>query len=192
MFSEGTFKLRLRREIEVHDAPEPVCVLVFKECGEGYDSYYMKLRKFMQSAILDAPDMLDKIKKMAAVVEPDMGGELIAGGAEVRSLHAVDDSEHEDESAGMAKMMEFVLGTSDQLEELVTVFGFMVSHKAGEAVCVTESGARIKEGAWKRLHPEDKISAAVQYCCFFAIGLDSLTSNDSAPASASPTQAKAL
>ena len=37
--STGTFDFKLRKPVEIHGCDEPVEMLVFHECGEGYDSY---------------------------------------------------------------------------------------------------------------------------------------------------------
>ena len=190
MLSDGTFDLKLRKPVAVHGVDDPVEVLTFHECGEGYDGYYMKLRKFVLSGQLRAPEIMEKIRKFADL---DGGGdkdELVAGD-ELKPLHQTDDAKHMADSKGMAETLKITLGTTDDLEELVKVFGFMVASTGGDAIC-TADGVRIKEGAWPRLHPEDKIDAAVQYCSFFGIGLDPASSNESETALELPTDVKVL
>jgi len=185
MLADGTFDFELRKSIEVAGCNGPAATLTFHECGEGYDSYYMKLRKFVLSAMLKAPELMEKLGKF--VTKDD---ELPAGD-EVKPLHQIDEKDHLSDSKGFAEVLKITLGTSDDLEELITVFGHMVSNSGGNAIC-TIDGVRIKEGAWKRLHPEDKIDAAVQYCSFFGIGLDQVSNSASEAASESPTEVKVL
>lgn len=186
--SNGSFDLQLRKSIEVHGVDGEADTLTFHECGEGSDGYYMKLRKHVVSAQMKAPEMMEKLRGFMDAVKDSDG---VAAGEELKKLHQVDETKHEDEAAGMAEFLKIMLGTSDELEEMVKVFGRLVSENGGTAVC-TVGENRVKEAAWKRVHPEDKIDAAVKYCAFFGIGLDSAPKNAFANASDSHTEAKAL
>lgn len=185
--SNGSFDFGLRREIEVHGVDTKINTITFHECGEGYDSYYMKLRKHVVSAQMKAPEMMERLRGFMKSNESDD----LASGVELKKLHQIDDQSHEDEAKGMAEFLKIMLGTSDELEELVKVFGFMVGNSGNDAVC-TASDVRVKEAAWKRLHVEDKIDAAVRYCAFFGIGLDKNQKKDFEVASGSHTVVKAL
>lgn len=189
MLADGTFDFELRKSIEVAGCKDPVTALTFHECGEGYDSYYMKLRKFVLSAMLKAPELMEKLGKF--VNKDDNKNDDLPAGDELKPLHQTDEADHLVDSKGMAEVLKITLGTSDDLEELVTQFGFMVANTGNAAIC-TVDGTRIKEGAWKRLHPEDKIDAAVRYCSFFGIGLDLPSNNESEVASESHTEVKVL
>lgn len=185
MLADGTFNFKLRRSIEVAGCNDPVTELTFHECGEGYDSYYMKLRKFVLSGQMKTPELMEKLGKF---IKKD---DNLPAGDEVKALHQVDEDDHLSDAEGFAQVLKITLGTSDELEELVKVFGFMVSNKGGEPVC-TVGGVRVHEGAWQRIHPEDKIDTAVQYCAFFGIGLDQALNNASEAAPELHTVAKVL
>jgi len=187
MLADGTFEFKLRKSIEVAGCHDPVTVLTFHECGEGYDGYYMKLRKFISSGQIKAAGMLKDLRDVIKEAKDDN----LIGGDEVKPLHQTKEEDHDKEAEGFAEFIKMSLGTSDDLEELVKVFGFMVSNKSGDPICTTE-GVRILEGAWKRLHPEDKIDAAVKYCAFFGIGLDKAFKNVSEAAPESLTVVKVL
>lgn len=185
----GTFELQLRRAIEVHGVDERVDTLTFKECGEGYDAFYMKLRKGVTSAMFKAPELMAKLRSFKEGQDDDDDG--VAAGEEVKRVHEIDDAKHEDDSSGFAEVLKMALGTSDELEELVRVFGRMVEYTGGIAICEA-NGQRVKEGAWKRVHPEDKIDAAVRYCAFFGIGSVNQPNNVFGRVSDSHSEVKAL
>ena len=187
MISDGTFEFSLRRPVEIAGCNAPVETLVFHECGEGYDSYYMKLRKFVLSGMMKAPELMNKLGQF----RDDADDSKLAAGDEVQSLHQVKDEDHLNEAQGLAEVLKLTLGTSDELEELTKVFGNMVSNNGGAAICTADS-VRVKGAGWDRLHIEDKVDGAVQYCSFFGIGLDVVKNNDSETASGSPTEVKAL
>ena len=187
MISDGTFDFNLRKPVEIAGCDTPVETIVFHECGEGYDSYYMKLRKFVLSGMMEAPELMNKLQGFKGDVEDDS----LASGEEVKPLHQMKNEDHLKESKGLAEVLKLALGMSDDLEELTKVFGHMVSNNGGNAIC-TADGVRVKEAGWKRLHVEDKIDGAVQYCSFFGIGLDIALNNESETVSDLPTEAKAL
>lgn len=187
MLSDGTFDFNLRKPIEVAGVDAPVEILTFHECGEGYDSYYMKLRKFILNGQMNTPELM---KKLSTFIKED-DDSAIASGTEVKPLHEKNDDDHLSDTEGFAEVLKIALGTSDDLEHLVKNFGFMVSSKGGNPIC-TVDGIRVKEGAWVRLHPEDKINVAVQYCVFFGIGLDKVLNNEPETVSDSPMEVKAL
>ena len=187
MLSDSTFSFELRKPIEVAGCHDPVTSLTLHECGEGYDGYYMKLRKFVVSAQMKTPKLL---KDFGDFIKQDNDQGLSAGD-EVKPLHQIDEKDHLEESKGFAELLKMTLGTSDHLENLVKVFGYMLCNKGGNAIC-TADGDRLKEGAWSRIHPEDKIDMAVQYCAFFAIGLDQALNNASDTAPESHTEVKQL
>lgn len=168
MLSDGSFEFELRKEIEVYGCNGPVSSVTLHECGEGYDSYYMKLRKHVSSAQMKAPKMMEDLKSFIPTKDSD---DELASGEEVKALHTVTDDDHDDQTEGFAVFLKMILGTSDELEKLVEVFGFMVAFKGRDPIC-TSNGVLLKEAAWKRLHIEDKIDVAVKYCAFFGIGLD--------------------
>lgn len=190
MLADGTFDFKLRKSIEVAGCNDPVTVLTLHECGEGYDSYYMKLRKFVLSGQMKMPELMKNLGQFINKDDVDQD-EGIPAGDEVESLHQKDETKHLDESRGFAEVLKIALGTSDDLEELTKVFGFMLCNSNGNAIS-TADGNRVKEGAWRRIHPEDKISMAVQYCAFFGIGLDQALNNAPDTAHESHTEAKVL
>ncbi len=191
MLQDNTFEFSLRQPIEVHGESAEVETLVFHECSVGYDHHYMKLRKLMLAGILRTPDLLDKFKKF--LNDPDEDEEpALKGGSVVQRLHEVDEKTHEEEVIEQSLMMGMVLGSGDELEQLVKSFTTMIGLNGGEAICDTPGGVRLKGPAWERVHIEDKIEAAVQYCCFFGIGLESMQMSGSDTASESPTEVKAL
>lgn len=193
MLADGTFNFELRKSIEVAGCDEPAITLTFHECGEGYDSYYMKLRKFTSKAQLGAINLMKQIGDAQDIVKllKEEKENSLPSGEELKPLHEKKDKDHEKETEDFAGLLKMSLGSSDDLEELVKVFGHMVSNTGGQAICDV-GGVRLKEGAWKRIHPEDKIDAAVQYCSFFGIGLDQASNSASEAASESLTEVKAL
>lgn len=194
MLADGTFDFKLRKSIEVAGCNDPVTTLTFHECGEGYDSYYMKLRKFTSKAQMNAASLMKQlgdVQDIVKMMKDENKESSLTAGKELKPLHQKNENEHEIETKQFADLLKMSLGNSDDLEELVKVFGFMVSNSGNDAICNAD-GVRVKEGAWKRLHIEDKIDAAVQYCSFFGIGSDQASKNTSEAASESPTEVKAL
>lgn len=184
MLSDGTFEFGLRREIEVAGCDDPVSTLTFHECGEGYDGFYMKLRKFVLTGMIEAPKLLQRLEEFKS----DDG---LASGEEVKPLHQTSDEDHQTESEGFAEILKLALGMSDDLEKMAQVFGLMISNNKSAPIC-TADGVRMKQAAWERMHVEDKIDAAVKYCSFFGIGLDLLSSKEPGSVSGSHTAAKVL
>lgn len=187
MLSDGYFKFELRKEIEVAGCNGPVSSLDFYECGAGYDSYYMKLRKYVSAANMRAPKMMENLKEFL----PKKETEDIASGEELKPLHMISDEEHERETKGVTEFLKLLMGSSDDLEKIIETVGHMVGNSGGDAICMAD-GVRLKEAAWNRLHIEDKIDAAVQYCAFFGIGLAKPSSKEQETVSDFPTGQKVL
>ena len=112
MLVDGTFDFELRKSIEVAGCNNPATTLTFHECGEGYDSYYMKMRKFVLSALLKAPELMEKLGKFI-----NKDDDELPAGDEVKPFHQTDENEHLSDSKGFAEVLKITLGTSDDLEE---------------------------------------------------------------------------
>lgn len=186
--STGTFDFTLHKPIIVAINGQDIeaTELTFHECGEGYDGYYMKLRRLIKKSQLDAAKLLPDIK-----AAQEASKENLASGEELKALHEKDDLDHDDDTEGMIEFIKMVAGVGDGLEEIVKIFGYMVSNSGSSQIC-SHNGVRIKEAAWKRVHIEDKIDAAVKYCAFFGIGLDRPESKPSDNLSVLHTGAKEL
>ena len=181
MMATSEFNFKLRKEIEVFGCDQPVNEITLHEIGEGYDSEYFKLRKYVMSALVNAAEMREKL----ASFEKDEAGEVL------KKLHEIEEENHMKDSKDMAEMISMVLGQDDGLENLTKTFSEMVGKKTGKSIC-TVNGTRVKEEAWKRVHPEDKAKVSALYCCFFGIGLDLQQKKDSEESQESPMGLRAL
>lgn len=198
-FETGTFEFKLSKPIMMaisgHD--KEVNSLIFHECGEGYDSYYFKLRKFINAAKMNMADLAPKIKKLQEVYAKDEdldeeGDGPLKSGKELTPFHEQTEEAYDEKVEAITEITKMSLGQGDELENLVEVFGDMISFTKEKPICTTSCSTRIQRASWNRIDVEDKIDMAVKYCAFFGIGLDKPEMGQSDNISELPTDRKAL
>lgn len=193
----GTFDFTLTKPIKMaidgHD--QDVSVLTFHECGEGYDSYYFKLRKFINASNIVALELIPKFKdaRKDLGIDDENESDALAAGEEIKPFHKQDEETFDQKVDDLCASTKMFLGQGDELENLVKVFGDMVSFtNPKQPICTTSCGIRVQRAAWSRIKVEDKIDMAVKYCAFFGIGLAKPESNQSDKISEFPTAVKEL
>ncbi len=197
-FETGTFEFKLSKPImmAVDGQDKEINSLVFHECGEGYDSYYFKMRKFISASNINALELIPKFKDAKKDLgiddEDSIENDALQSGEEIKPFHEQGEDSYDKKVDGLAQATMMFLGQGDELENLIKVFGDMVSFTKEKPICTSLCGTRIQRASWNRIHPEDKADMAVKYCAFFGIGLAKPEINRSDNVSELHTEVKEL
>ena len=162
-------------------------------CMATQTAYY-NIMQMVTKVMFASAELAGRMSGVAGFSEAQAEAEsqkVISPDSEVKALHDVDESAHEDESHGVEAVLKIgLLSSGEGLPAFVSEFAKAALNRNASVAWVNGT-QRMTQAIWDALHPDDALDMALRWASFFATP-DMMQESESGKPQESPTPPKAL